>query len=96
MRTLGSNSAQKVAFRSLRSTCDRRRRTAWNPQKGPLYKVFSNLRLATPGGLEPPTFSLEGCCSILLSYGAVRKNLIPISKLKPEHEAKSGLCPERM
>jgi hypothetical protein len=20
--------------------------------------------LATPGGLEPPTFSLEGCCSI--------------------------------
>ncbi len=26
--------------------------------------------LATPGGLEPPTNSLEGCCSILLSYGA--------------------------
>src|SRR5215217_6913206 len=26
--------------------------------------------LATPGGLEPPTFSLEGCCSIQLSYGA--------------------------
>jgi hypothetical protein len=20
--------------------------------------------VATPGGLEPPTFSLEGCCSI--------------------------------
>ena len=27
--------------------------------------------LATPGGLEPPTFSLEGCCSNPLSYGAV-------------------------
>ena len=26
--------------------------------------------MATPGGLEPPTFSLEGCCSIQLSYGA--------------------------
>ncbi len=25
--------------------------------------------VATPGGLEPPTFSLEGCCSIQLSYG---------------------------
>src|SRR5436190_3652698 len=28
-------------------------------------------RMATPGGLEPPTFSLEGCCSIQLSYGAL-------------------------
>ena len=28
------------------------------------------MSLATPGGLEPPTFSLEGCCSIRLSYGA--------------------------
>jgi hypothetical protein len=27
-------------------------------------------RLVTPGGLEPPTNSLEGCCSIRLSYGA--------------------------
>ena len=26
--------------------------------------------LATPGGLEPPTNSLEGCCSNPLSYGA--------------------------
>ena len=25
--------------------------------------------LAIPGGLEPPTNSLEGCCSIQLSYG---------------------------
>src|SRR3954447_8157760 len=32
----------------------------------------SKLReMATPGGLEPPTFSLEGCCSIQLSYGAL-------------------------
>src|SRR5215213_7022817 len=27
--------------------------------------------MATPGGLEPPTNSLEGCCSIQLSYGAI-------------------------
>jgi hypothetical protein len=27
--------------------------------------------LVTPGGLEPPTNSLEGCCSNPLSYGAV-------------------------
>src|SRR5262245_14055772 len=26
--------------------------------------------MATPAGLEPATFSLEGCCSIRLSYGA--------------------------
>jgi hypothetical protein len=26
--------------------------------------------LVTPGGLEPPANSLEGCCSIQLSYGA--------------------------
>lgn len=25
--------------------------------------------LAIPEGLEPPTNSLEGCCSIQLSYG---------------------------
>jgi hypothetical protein len=29
--------------------------------------------LVTPGGLEPPTNSLEGCCSIQLSYGAPTK-----------------------
>jgi hypothetical protein len=27
--------------------------------------------MATPGGIEPPTNSLEGCCSDPLSYGAV-------------------------
>src|SRR5215475_4833110 len=31
--------------------------------------------MATPGGLEPPTFSLEGCCSIRLSYGALRRSV---------------------
>ena len=25
--------------------------------------------LACPEGIEPPTHSLEGCCSIQLSYG---------------------------
>src|SRR4051812_3230979 len=33
---------------------------------------WTNYRMATPGGLEPPTFSLEGCCSIQLSYGALK------------------------
>jgi hypothetical protein len=28
--------------------------------------------LATPGGFEPPTNSLEGCCSNPLSYGAAK------------------------
>ena len=27
------------------------------------------VRLACPEGLEPPTYSLEGYCSIQLSYG---------------------------
>jgi hypothetical protein len=27
--------------------------------------------LACPEGIEPPTHSLEGCCSIQLSYGQV-------------------------
>ena len=55
----------------------------------------TGLELATPGGLEPPTFSLEGCCSIQLSYGAVvrgmvghaaRRNIKPISA----HSSESG------
>lgn len=28
-----------------------------------------NAVMATPEGFEPPTHSLEGCCSIQLSYG---------------------------
>jgi hypothetical protein len=28
------------------------------------------ISLATPAGFEPATNSLEGCCSIQLSYGA--------------------------
>src|SRR5262245_31540607 len=35
------------------------------------------LPLATPGGLEPPTNSLEGCCSIQLSYGATHQGVVP-------------------
>ena len=31
----------------------------------PMFK-----KLATPAGFEPATHSLEGCCSIQLSYGA--------------------------
>ena len=29
--------------------------------------------VACPEGIEPPTHSLEGCCSIQLSYGQIRK-----------------------
>src|SRR5579883_3007752 len=37
-----------------------------------LWRLRRNTeRLATPGGLEPPTCRLEGGCSIQLSYGAV-------------------------
>ena len=36
----------------------------------PMYPGRTTVALATPGGLEPPTNSLEGCCSIQLSYGA--------------------------
>jgi hypothetical protein len=35
------------------------------------YLAVENRILATPGGFEPPTNSLEGCCSNPLSYGAV-------------------------
>jgi hypothetical protein len=40
-------------------------------KKCPFCKGFCVLALATPGRFELPTFSLEGCCSIHLSYGAV-------------------------
>lgn len=29
----------------------------------------SSNKMVCPGGVEPPTYSLEGCCSIQLSYG---------------------------
>jgi hypothetical protein len=35
-------------------------------QKGLLGWALRSMR---PGGFEPPTHSLEGCCSIQLSYG---------------------------
>ncbi len=31
--------------------------------------------MAIPTGLEPVTFSLEGCCSIQLSYGTARVSI---------------------
>jgi hypothetical protein len=34
---------------------------------------LASMRMATPAGIEPATNSLEGCCSIQLSYGAVQK-----------------------
>ena len=35
----------------------------------PLPEVLDDSKLACPEGLEPPTPSLEGWCSIQLSYG---------------------------
>ena len=35
--------------------------------------------LACPEGIEPPTHSLEGCCSIQLSYGQKRKKAHRVS-----------------
>ena len=33
------------------------------------------MNLACPEGIEPPTHSLEGCCSIQLSYGQSKGNI---------------------
>src|ERR1700730_6018678 len=40
--------------------------------------------VATPAGLEPATNSLEGCCSIQLSYGAegIPERLLPRDKIR--------------
>ena len=40
---------------------------------GPLPANLLVKLLAIPEGLEPPTNSLEGCCSIQLSYGTLRR-----------------------
>jgi hypothetical protein len=40
-----------------------------NAARGPDVGV----ELATPPGFEPGTSSLEGCCSIHLSYGVARR-----------------------
>ena len=34
------------------------------------------MNLACPEGFEPPTHSLEGCCSIRLSYGQIELPLL--------------------
>src|SRR5438046_6145207 len=36
-----------------------------------------------PGGLEPPTNSLEGCCSIHLSYGAFNLSILTWRSVGP-------------
>gem|GEM_PF-2202841 len=43
---------------------------------GLLYPIYLSSTcwyvILSPGGLEPPTYSLEGCCSIRLNYGDLR------------------------
>ena len=51
--------------------CQYWRRLTIPPAK-PFVIITTKNQVATPGGLEPPTFSLEGCCSIQLSYGALK------------------------
>src|SRR5215207_10932944 len=45
--------------------------------------------LATPAGLEPATYCLEGSCSIQLSYGAVggQHGAKRIASIRPEPDA---------
>ena len=38
--------------------------------------------LVHPEGLEPPTFTLEGCCSILLSYGCIIVRFTLIKRIR--------------
>src|ERR1039458_3719211 len=46
-------------------------------------KIFAQYKiprkLAVPRGVEPPTFGLGNRCSILLSYGTVRRDLAQLS-----------------
>jgi hypothetical protein len=52
------------------------------PNANPLRSQTSDDEVATPGRFELPTFSLEGCCSIHLSYGAVGENNKHVSALR--------------
>ncbi len=40
-----------------------------------MAKRWGGKKLVCPEGIEPPTHSLEGCCSIQLSYGQRSREL---------------------
>ncbi len=50
--------------------------------------IFSDFQVAIPAGFEPTTHSLEGCCSIQLSYGTVFRT----AKLLLFFEIKKTYC----
>ena len=59
-------------------------------QQKPLLRVAFLLRIALviPAGFEPTTHSLEGCCSIQLSYGTISDYLQRLSPI--HHKAPKG------
>ena len=55
-------------------------------------------RLVCPEGIEPPTHSLEGCCSIQLSYGqrSRERNLVGAKGFEPSTLWSQTRCATRL
>ena len=48
--------------------------------------------MAIAGGLEPPTHSLEGCCSIQLSYATMPETILKSGHLTESKAAVQSGC----
>ena len=68
--------AQRVGALSC-GGCVRWRSRLHNPTRWSESRTDTGPRLVRPAGLEPATCSLEGCCSIHLSYGRAGDSLSP-------------------